>query len=386
MKKLKDINWNQVYYFYEVARKMSMKEAAEVTGVSIPTVSEQIKRLETLLETPLFHRRPRRIELTVEGETLYKHARQMFESGLRFLDVVSPTTIGGYPVRIGVQETFSVGPVMDFMMKYFDAYSPFGTVNTARETTGDKLIDRVYNGELDWAIGLQQPTSPRLEYGKVGSAEIVFCASAEVVEKYKNRADIFAALPLARCRFDEQLNKLVSDHLQAADIFVEETIESEHWDFCMKLAEQGKCITAVAKGFNGQALQQGNLRTFSLSGPIVLSFYAFWRQSSGRMIAIKKLVELLEKDSKGIRQRPAVQQPTANALSPGGAANLTPGLVSGLSPGLSLSAGNGSGASSISGGGNGSSGSSSGSSSTDSIPIELPHHFEQEIFEDKYPR
>ena len=56
MKKLKDINWNQVYYFYEVARKMSMKEAAEVTGVSIPTVSEQIKRLETLLETPLFHR------------------------------------------------------------------------------------------------------------------------------------------------------------------------------------------------------------------------------------------------------------------------------------------------------------------------------------------
>ena len=55
MKKLKDINWNQVYYFYEVARKMSMKEAAEVTGVSIPTVSEQIKRLETLLETTLFH-------------------------------------------------------------------------------------------------------------------------------------------------------------------------------------------------------------------------------------------------------------------------------------------------------------------------------------------
>lgn len=336
MKKLKDINWNQVYYFYEVARKMSMKEAAEVTGVSIPTVSEQIKRLETLLETPLFHRRPRRIELTVEGETLYKHARQMFESGLRFLDVVSPTLIGGYPVRIGVQDTFSMGPAMEFLMKYFDAYSPFGTVHTFRETMPDRLLDRVYNGELDWGLSLQQPTSPRLEYGKVGSAEIVFCTSAEKLDEYKNRAELFTALPLARCRWDEQLNKLVSDHLQAADIFVEEIIESDHWDLSLKLAEQGKCITAVAKSFSGQNLQQGNLRTFSLSGPIVLSFYAFWRQSSGRMIAIRKLAELLEKDSRGLRPR----------------------IGGGPSPATS-------------GAGAGSSG-----NSEENVPIELPHRFE----------
>jgi DNA-binding transcriptional LysR family regulator len=339
MKKLKDINWNQVYYFYEVARKMSMKEAAEVTGVSIPTVSEQIKRLETLLETPLFHRRPRRIELTIEGETLYQHAKQMFESGLRFLDVVSPTVIGGYPVRIGVQESFSAGPALEFLQKYFDVYSPFGTVHTFRETMPDRLLDRLYSGELDWGISLQQPTSPRLEYGKIGSAEIVFCGSAEVVDQYKNRAELFAALPLARSRWDEQLNKLVSDHLQAADIFVEEVIESDHWDLCVKLAEQGKCITAVAKSFTGQQLEKGsngNLKTFSLSGPIVLSYYAFWRQSSGRMIAIRKLVELLEKDTRGGRPRPGGPQ-----------------------------AATGQG---------------------ESVPIELPHHFEQEDLMEREPR
>jgi DNA-binding transcriptional LysR family regulator len=318
MKKLKDINWNQVYYFYEVARKMSMKEAAEVTGVSIPTVSEQIKRLETLLETPLFHRRPRRIELTTEGETLYKHARQMFESGLRFLDIVSPTVIGGYPVRIGVQESFSVGPAMDFMQKYFDAYSPFGTIHTYRESMNDRLLDKVLNSDLDWAISLQQPTSARLEFGRLGSAEIVFCASAEMVEQYKNRSELFAALPLARSRWDENLNKLVSDHLQAADIFVEEIIESDHWEFCLKLAEQGKCVTAVAKSFSGQQIEKSTLRTFSLSGPIVISYYAFWRQSSGRMIAIRKLTELLEKDNRGMRPRTSgVPVPTIAGASGG---------------------------------------------------------------------
>jgi DNA-binding transcriptional LysR family regulator len=315
MKKLKDINWNQVYYFYEVARKMSMKEAAEVTGVSIPTVSEQIKRLETLLETPLFHRRPRRIELTLEGETLYKHARQMFQSGLRFLDVVSPTVIGGYPVRIGMPESFSLGPAIEFLDRYFDLYSPFGTVHTVRETIADRLVDRVYEGELDWAISLEAPTSPRLEYGKIGSAEIVFCASADALEKHTNRADLFAELPLARSRFDDQMNKLVSDHLQSSDIFVEEIIESDHWDFCLRLVEEGKCVTAVAKSFSGQTLQNGALRTFTLSGPIVLTFYAFWRQSSARMIAIRKLVELLERDHRGPRPRIATPQAVNANLS-----------------------------------------------------------------------
>lgn len=341
MKKLKDINWNQVYYFYEVARKMSMKEAAEVTGVSIPTVSEQIKRLETLLETPLFHRRPRRIELTVEGETLYKHAQTMFESGLRFLDVVSPTEIGGYPVRIGVQESFSNGAAMEFLSRYFDAYAPFGTVNTFREENPDRLMDKVYNGDLDWGLSLQQPTSPRIEYGKIGSTEIVFAASPERLDEFKNRSDLFAALPLARCRHDEQLNKLVMDHLQASDIFPEEIIETDHWELAQKLAEEGKCITAVAKGFGSQAVGQGKLKTFALNGPIILSFYAYWRQTSNRMIAIRKLSELLEKENRGLRPRVG-----SGASLPAGSATST--LSSG-SQGVSALA------------------------SPEELPIELPH-------------
>jgi DNA-binding transcriptional LysR family regulator len=316
MTKLKDINWNQVYYFYEVARKLSMKEAAEITGVSIPTVSEQIKRLEVLLDTPLFHRRPRRLELTTEGEILYKHAQKMFESGLRFLDVVSPTAIGGYPVRVGIQETFAVGPAMEFLIQYFDSFSPFGTVNTYRETTSERLFERINNGEIDWAISLTQPTSPRLEYGRVSSSEISFCVSSEKLSQYKSHAELFAALPLARSRCDDQVNKLVSDHLQSEDIFVEEAIESDHWDLCLELAQKGKCITLVAKS-SGDAPAPGlatigervGLQTFNVGSPIIIPSYAVWRQSNGRMIAIRKLIELLEATNKGARSQRAGSLP-----------------------------------------------------------------------------
>ena len=305
MRKLKDINWNQVYYFYEVARKMSMKEAAEVTGVSIPTVSEQIKRLETLLEIPLFHRRPRRIELTTEGETLYRYAKQMFEAGLRFLDVVSPTLIGGYPVRVGLQDGFAGSVEVDFLLGYFEVFAPFGTVHTVREKNADRMLEMINDGDIDWGMTLTPPNSPRLEFGKVASPEVVFVVSNEIAEKYKNRIEIFQNLPLARSRHDEQLNKLVTDHLQSSDVYVEEVIESDHWDFCVRLAEQGRCVMAVAKNLVESTLTHANLQSFTVGGPMVLNYYAVWRQTSNRMIAVRKLIDLLEKENKVTRAKPA---------------------------------------------------------------------------------
>ena len=303
MRKLKDINWNQVYYFYEVARKMSMKEAAEVTGVSIPTVSEQIKRLETLLETPLFHRRPRRLELTTEGEVLFRFASQMFEAGLRFLDVVSPTVIGGYPVRIGVQESFAGHSAMDFLQRYFDAFSPFGTVQTERETGSERLLERIAQGGIDWGLTLTQPASPRLEYGRVAMPEVMFFIAKETNEKHVTKAELFENVPLARSPYDEQLNKLVMDHLQGEDIFPEEIIDSEHWEFCQRLLLQGKCVMALSSGSMAEAVEAGRLQRFALGRPMVLTYYAVWPQSSNRMIAIRKLIELLEKENKGVRPR-----------------------------------------------------------------------------------
>lgn len=296
--KLNDINWNQVYYFYEVARKMSMKDAAEVTGVSIPTVSEQIKRLETLLGVMLFHRRPRRIELTSDGELLYRHAQGMFESGRRFLDAVSPTSIGGYPVRVGLQESFAESFANDFLVRYAESYAPFGVVSTVRENSSDRAIERLHEGSIDWAIVIGEPYSKGLERGRIGVCEVAFMASRTALAKFPLETDAFKELPLARCRQDEFLNRTVSDRLQAAGVLVEEIVESEHPEFCKRLVESDQCIAAFPKAFASEASQ---LRAFSVGGPMFVVFSAVWKPSSGRMVAIRRLIHLLESDTQSGR-------------------------------------------------------------------------------------
>src|SRR5437660_3712410 len=67
---------HQLRAFVEVAAQGSFTRAAERLGVSQPTASQLVRTLEDRIGTPLFVRRPRRIELTPAGRALLPHAEQ----------------------------------------------------------------------------------------------------------------------------------------------------------------------------------------------------------------------------------------------------------------------------------------------------------------------
>ena len=296
IKTLKDINWNQVYCFYEVARKLSMKEAGKILHISTSTVSEQIKKLESALEIQLFKRYPRRIALTRDGEALYHCAKEMFDVGGRFLDTISNNSIGGYAVRVAIQDSISASVSASFVSQYWDLYAPYGTINTLREVFPHRLMERVLTNEVDWGVSLEKPKSLRLSYGEIGSFEIVFCCSPRIYRKFKNKEDILRALPLARSSWDQQTNDIVDDYLREHDIFPEEIIESDHNEFCFGLAQRGRCVAIIAKDTVLNSIPHETIRSFSLSKPIITKLYAVWAKSSERMISIKKLKELLKMD------------------------------------------------------------------------------------------
>ncbi|WP_172331942.1 LysR substrate-binding domain-containing protein [Mangrovicoccus sp. HB161399] len=61
---------NQLRAFEAAARHGSIKDGAEELCVTPAAVGHQIKALERALDTALFHRRPRRLELTADGRRL----------------------------------------------------------------------------------------------------------------------------------------------------------------------------------------------------------------------------------------------------------------------------------------------------------------------------
>jgi DNA-binding transcriptional LysR family regulator len=67
----------QLRYFVAVAETRHFTQAADVLGVSQPTLSKQIHTLETALGAPLFERIRGAVALTVAGETLLPLAQRM---------------------------------------------------------------------------------------------------------------------------------------------------------------------------------------------------------------------------------------------------------------------------------------------------------------------
>src|SRR5260370_4895659 len=149
---------HQLTYFESVSRHLHFTRAAEELNVAQPSVSQQIRKLETELGAPLFHRMKRRVALTEAGETFLPHARAVLQrldearlevqelSGLR-----KGTLAVGAPPSVG---THLLPPALASFTKRHP-----GIALTFREAGSRTLLKLLEEGQLDFA-GVVPPLRP----------------------------------------------------------------------------------------------------------------------------------------------------------------------------------------------------------------------------------
>lgn len=101
----------QLKVFLEVARCLSFTEAADTLNLTQPAVSAKIKCLESDLETPLFRRLGRRIELTQVGEYL-------LEEGSSLVDLESRLVAEIEEIKQGKFSTLKIGCMPDMLSNW----------------------------------------------------------------------------------------------------------------------------------------------------------------------------------------------------------------------------------------------------------------------------
>lgn len=300
MLKLKDINWNHLYCFYEVAKAHSLKKGAKAVGAAPSTISEQLKKLEFNFGKQLFVRSSKGLSLTSEGVHLFERAKTIFEEGSRLLEEFSDDVVGGYPVNIGIEETISYDLATELASQYWDLYTHYGSVSTCRQSEHDVLVDNLINDNIDWGISLRAPKRKSLNYEEVGQFEVYFCCSTELFNKFKTVKDLLANIPFAETSWDKNLNKAIYKYLRQHGVVPKEKISSEHTEFIQKLCQRGRCVMFLPK--NPLATYPG-LKTFQLDEPLKISLYAIWKKSEEGLISIKKLKELIQNNLSNLPDR-----------------------------------------------------------------------------------
>lgn len=155
------MNIRDLEYLVAVHDVSNFSKAAEMCNVSQPTLSGQLKKLETDLDAPLMERSTRRVLFTPIGETVVKHARSVLDMvrQIESLSQVDDPLTGDY--HIGMLPT--VGPfLLPMLMPELTRQYPQMNLYLYELRT-DQLVNKLLKGELDAVVLTKQQWSQPVE-------------------------------------------------------------------------------------------------------------------------------------------------------------------------------------------------------------------------------
>jgi LysR family transcriptional activator of nhaA len=143
------LNYHHLLYFWTAAREGGVTRAAKKLRLAQPTVSEQIKRLEELLGSPLFERKGRTLVLTEFGRTIFGYADEIFSLGRELMDAAK-TQGAGRPRRLVV----GVADVLPKLIVYrlLEPALKLGIELVCREDHVDQLLAGMSIHEVDLVL------------------------------------------------------------------------------------------------------------------------------------------------------------------------------------------------------------------------------------------
>lgn len=297
-----EINWNQVFYFSEIASCGSIKAAAEKLKLSPPTLSEHLAQLERDLDVQLFIRHHRRLELTTQGQRLFTHAKQMFEAGQRMIDVVSPIPLGSYPISVGLIPSPSAPLATDLIARYLEQ---FGPVPLKIHRTKYADVERgLVQTQFDFAFSDRLPERKDIVATKIFSSTIRFYVSSKWGSS--RFSELIQKLPLLICNSEPEVRSHAEVALLESSITIPPVVTSDYPSVLVDLCDRGLGIGV----FSEEPIRRMNLSSLkSLRAPqdaphIKDSLYVLWTKDAENSEAIKHLQDILRQEGRGRKSHP----------------------------------------------------------------------------------
>lgn len=150
-------------YFIEVAREGSITGAAKMLHISQPTLSKQLKDLESELGSKLFVRSNYSVKLTDEGILLRKRAEDILEMADKTLEEFNNLNdITGGDVRIGCAESYNVKYLAEAIKDFRGRYPGLRFHITSGDTK--QVTEDLERGLSDFAIIVEPPDLSKYNY------------------------------------------------------------------------------------------------------------------------------------------------------------------------------------------------------------------------------
>lgn len=282
--------------FYFVAKSKSISKASEQLYITQPAVSRAIKQLEYSLGCTLFFRTSKGVELTKEGEILFKNidiAFNFIESAEKKLVEVIGLKTG--EIRIGASDTLCKYYLVPYL-KLFKAYYPNIKVHVSCPTTPG-IIQLLKAGKVDFGIINMPYEDDQLSFKNIMEIQDCFI----VGQKYKflsgtprHIAEI-ASYPMLLLEKSSNTRAYIDKYFQQHSLSITPDFELANIDQLTHFAKYEFGIACVIENFIDSIIHDNILYKISLIEKIPpRNISIVWLKNMPLTSAAKELIKQLE--------------------------------------------------------------------------------------------
>ncbi|MFE9957713.1 LysR family transcriptional regulator [Micromonospora sp. NPDC005299] len=240
---------HQLRYFVAVAEVRHFTQAADLVGITQPSLSKQIHALEADLGAPLFERVRGNIALTAAGEVLLPLAKRILadvETATREVQELVGLRRGR--VRLGATPSLATSLAPPVLRRFRDAHP---TVDLRVEEGGSQdLVRDLLRGDLDLALIIEPSTGtdPGLRADPILRESLVV-ASVDPLPAASERGEVRVTdlrdLPLVMFREGYDLRDATLQACRAAGFEPTLSVDGGEMDAVLSFVEAGLGVALV---------------------------------------------------------------------------------------------------------------------------------------------
>jgi LysR family transcriptional activator of nhaA len=271
------LNYNHLLYFWTVAREGSVTRAAELLQLAQPTISSQVRKLESSVGQQLFERKGRHLRLTETGQLVFRYADEMFALGGELVDV-----LGGRPADRPLRFSVGTADVLPKLITYRILQPvmvlPEGVQLVCQDGKLDDLLAEMAVHRLDVVLS-DSPVSPssgvRAFNHPLGECAVSVFAVASLARRYRQRfPHSLDAAPWLLPTRNTVLRRSLDQYFDAQDLRPQIIAEFEDSALMKTFAQAGHGLFASPAAIEEEICAQYHVAVVGRLDTVTERFYA----------------------------------------------------------------------------------------------------------------